>query len=126
MRTTDWLVGDVKVKGNLGCNDHGMADLEDPKDEEGDKQGLHSLRYFDVAVSEPSPGVPQFVSLGYVDGNLISRYDSETGKAVPGADWMAANLDQQYWDSQTQIAQTNQQVDHGNLDTLRSRYNQSG
>ncbi|XP_074423859.1 class I histocompatibility antigen, F10 alpha chain-like isoform X2 [Larus michahellis] len=88
--------------------------------------GPHSLRYFHVAVSEPSPGVPQFVSVGYVDGNVISRYDSETGRVVPRADWMAANLDQAYWDSQTQIGQSNQQVYRVSLEALRSRYNQSG
>ncbi|NXJ01239.1 HA1F protein, partial [Psophia crepitans] len=60
-----------------------------------------SLRYFHIWVSEPSPGVPQYVSVGYVDGNLISRYDSETRRMVPRADWMAANLDQQYWDEET-------------------------
>ncbi|XP_074875409.1 class I histocompatibility antigen, F10 alpha chain-like isoform X1 [Buteo buteo] len=87
---------------------------------------LHSLRYFHVAVSEPSPGVPQFVSMGYVDGNLISRYDSETGRTVPRADWMVDNLDQQHWDGETQIGQRNQQVYRINLDTLRDRYNQSG
>ncbi|GAB0201615.1 class I histocompatibility antigen, F10 alpha chain-like [Grus japonensis] len=87
---------------------------------------LHSLRYFHIGVSEPSPGVPQFVSVGYVDGNLIARYDSETGRAVPGADWMRDNLDQRYWDGQTQIGQNNQQVNRVNLDTLRDRYNQSG
>ncbi|KAM6364669.1 class I histocompatibility antigen, F10 alpha chain-like [Pluvialis apricaria] len=88
--------------------------------------GLHSLRYFHVAVSEPSPGVPHFVAVGYVDGNLIARYDSETRRTVPGADWMAANLDQQYWDRETQTEQSNQQVDRVNLDTARSRYNESG
>ncbi|NXG57741.1 HA1F protein, partial [Hemiprocne comata] len=77
-----------------------------------------SLRYFEVAVSEPSPGVPEFVSVEYVDGILTSRYDSETKRTVPRADWMAANLDQQYWERQTRIAQSNQQVDRGNLDTL--------
>ncbi|NXU26910.1 HA1F protein, partial [Thalassarche chlororhynchos] len=77
-----------------------------------------SLRYFDVAVSEPSPGVPQFVSVGYVDGNPISRYDSEMGRTVPGADWMAANVDQQYWDRDTQISKGNQQLNRVNLDTL--------
>uniref|UniRef100_A0A8C3KIC8 Ig-like domain-containing protein n=1 Tax=Calidris pygmaea TaxID=425635 RepID=A0A8C3KIC8_9CHAR len=86
----------------------------------------HSLRYFYTAVSEPSPGVPWFLIEGYVDGNLILRYDSETGRMVPRADWMVANLDQQYWDTQTQIAQRNQQVDHVNLEILRGRYNQSG
>ncbi|NWQ86985.1 HA1F protein, partial [Burhinus bistriatus] len=77
-----------------------------------------SLRYFSVAVSEPSPGVPQFVTVGYVDGNVIAHYDSETGRTVPGADWMAVNLDEQYWDSQTQIAHNNQEVNRVNLDTV--------
>ncbi|KAF1507775.1 hypothetical protein FQV17_0011457, partial [Megadyptes antipodes antipodes] len=77
-----------------------------------------SLRYFFVGVSEPSPGVPQFVVVGDVDGNVISRYDSETGRTVPGADWMADNLGQQYWDRETQNlqhAQQNSQVDLGTL-----------
>ncbi|XP_063174827.1 class I histocompatibility antigen, F10 alpha chain-like isoform X1 [Chroicocephalus ridibundus] len=88
--------------------------------------GPHSLRYFYTAMSEPSPGVPQYMIVGYVDGNVILRYDSETGRAVPGADWMAANLDQAYWDRQTQIGQRNEQVDHVNLEILGVRYNQSG
>ncbi|KAM6236980.1 class I histocompatibility antigen, F10 alpha chain-like [Porphyrio hochstetteri] len=86
----------------------------------------HSLHYFQIAVSEPSPGVPEFVSMGYVDGNLISRYDSEKGRTVPRSDWMAANLDQQHWDRETQIGQNNQEVNRVGLDTLQSRYNQSG
>ncbi|KAM6228110.1 class I histocompatibility antigen, F10 alpha chain-like [Porphyrio hochstetteri] len=87
---------------------------------------LHSLRYFHIGVSEPSPGVPQYVSVGYVDGNLISHYDSEKGRTVPQADWMAANLDQQHWDRETQIGQNNQEVSRVGLDTLQSCYNQSG
>ncbi|NWQ84930.1 HA1F protein, partial [Columbina picui] len=77
-----------------------------------------SLRYFHIAVSEPSPGLPEFVALGYVDGNLISRYDSDTGTAVPRADWMAANLDEQYWDTETQIGRGNQQMYRVSLETI--------
>ncbi|NWZ60396.1 HMR1 protein, partial [Haliaeetus albicilla] len=77
-----------------------------------------SLRYFDVAVSDPSLGVPQFMEVGYVDRNHITLYNSETGRMVPGADWMADNLDQQYWDIETQRVQRNQQVYRINLDTL--------
>ncbi|NXN75944.1 HA1F protein, partial [Himantopus himantopus] len=77
-----------------------------------------SLRYLYTAVSEPSPGVPHFVVVGYLDGNLILRYDSETRRTVPRADWMAANLDQQYWDTQTQKLQSHQQVARVDLDTV--------
>ncbi|NXL54872.1 HA1F protein, partial [Podilymbus podiceps] len=56
--------------------------------------------------------------VGYVDGNLISRYDSKMKRAVPKTDWMAANLDQQYWDGQTRIGQSNEQIVRMNIDTL--------
>ncbi|KAM6038823.1 class I histocompatibility antigen, F10 alpha chain-like isoform 2-T2 [Theristicus caerulescens] len=88
--------------------------------------GLHSLRFFDVAVSEPSPGLPQYVSVAYVDGNPIARYGSETGKVEPRAAWMVANVDPQYWDRNTRIVQRSQQVYRVDLDALRARYNQSG
>ncbi|XP_074786749.1 class I histocompatibility antigen, F10 alpha chain-like [Athene noctua] len=88
--------------------------------------GPHSLRYFDVAVSEPSPGVPEFVSVAYLDGNLISRYDSETGRAVPRAGWMEKTLHGDHWDTQTERGMTNQQYHHVNMDRVRGRYNQSG
>uniref|UniRef100_A0A8C3KT09 MHC class I-like antigen recognition-like domain-containing protein n=1 Tax=Calidris pygmaea TaxID=425635 RepID=A0A8C3KT09_9CHAR len=88
--------------------------------------GPHSLLYFNVAVSEPSPGVPEFVAVGYVDGNLVSYYDSETGRAVPQVDWLAANLDQQYWERRTHIGKTNQQLFRVNLERLRGLYNKSG
>ncbi|XP_074990709.1 class I histocompatibility antigen, F10 alpha chain-like [Calonectris borealis] len=92
----------------------------------GAASGLHTLRYFQFAVSEPSPGVPQFVETGYVDGIPISRYDSETGRMEPRADWMAANVDPQYWDRNTQRAKRNQQIDRVSLDIVQRRYNQSG
>ncbi|KAF1592591.1 UNVERIFIED_CONTAM: hypothetical protein FQV15_0018623, partial [Eudyptes pachyrhynchus] len=77
-----------------------------------------SLRYFYFGVSEPSPGVPQFVAIGEVDGNVISRYDSETRRTVPGADWMAEKLGQQYWDRETQTLQHHQQINQVDLGTL--------
>ncbi|CAM9137830.1 unnamed protein product [Bubo scandiacus] len=88
--------------------------------------GPRSLRYFAVAVSEPSPGVPEYMFVGYVDGNLIARYDSDTGRAVPRADWMEKNLDREYWDSETQTGQSNQQIYRVSLDRVRGHYNQSG
>nr|AWY93808.1 MHC class I antigen [Anas platyrhynchos] len=85
----------------------------------------HSLRYFDTGVSDPSPGVPRFVSVGYVDGHLIDHYDSETQRTEPRADWFAANTDQQYWDRQTEISRGAEQIFRLDLETLRERYNQS-
>ncbi|NXF00125.1 HMR1 protein, partial [Menura novaehollandiae] len=59
---------------------------------------LHSLRYLQVAVSEPSPGVPQFVSMEYLDGIPFDRYDSKQGRTEPQMLWMAAVVELGYWD----------------------------
>nr|BAD23970.1 MHC class I antigen [Anas platyrhynchos] len=85
----------------------------------------HSLRYFYTAVSDPSPGVPQFVGVGYVDGEVFVRYDSETQRMKSRADWIAANTDQQYWDTETETLQSSEQIYRLNLETLWGRYNQS-
>ncbi|XP_010131540.1 PREDICTED: class I histocompatibility antigen, F10 alpha chain-like, partial [Buceros rhinoceros silvestris] len=88
--------------------------------------GLHSLRYFRVVVSESSPGMPHFVAVGYVDGNPITRYDSETRRLVSQVDWMKEAVEPQYWDTLAQIEQKKQHVNLRDLDNLRHRYNQSG
>ncbi|NWI35070.1 HA1F protein, partial [Sula dactylatra] len=77
-----------------------------------------SLRYFTIAVSEPSPGVPQFMSVGYVDQNPFVHYDSKRRKMEPRARWMAAKVDQQYWARETQKSQTGQESYSLNLDIL--------
>ncbi|XP_014118460.1 PREDICTED: class I histocompatibility antigen, F10 alpha chain-like isoform X2 [Pseudopodoces humilis] len=79
-----------------------------------------------TSVSEPSPGVPQFMSLGFVDGIPFTRYDSEWGWKVPLTQWMEWGAELGYWERQTQIAVRNQHIVARNLETLRHRYNQSG
>ncbi|XP_050181778.1 class I histocompatibility antigen, F10 alpha chain-like isoform X2 [Myiozetetes cayanensis] len=92
----------------------------------GQPKVLHSLRYLHVAVTEPSPGIPQFMALGYVDGIPISRYDSERRRTEPLTPWMAAELEPEYWDGQTQIGERNRIVAANNLEVGRNRYNWSG
>ncbi|XP_074932539.1 class I histocompatibility antigen, F10 alpha chain-like isoform X2 [Phalacrocorax aristotelis] len=92
----------------------------------GAASGLHSLRYFFLAVSEPSPGVPQFTIVEYMDQNPFAHYDSEMGHVEPKAHWMAANMDEQFWESRTKTAQRYEQMDYMNLGRMLRRYNQSG
>ncbi|XP_053858186.1 class I histocompatibility antigen, F10 alpha chain-like isoform X2 [Vidua macroura] len=87
---------------------------------------LHSLHYLQVAVSEPSPGVPEFMEMGFVDGIPFMRYNSERGRAESLTQWIKDGAEPGYWDSVTQIAMRNQHVNARNLETLRERYNQSG
>ncbi|XP_032532992.1 class I histocompatibility antigen, F10 alpha chain-like isoform X2 [Chiroxiphia lanceolata] len=92
----------------------------------GQPEVLHSLRYLHVGVTEPSPGIPQYMALGYVDGIPFTRYDSERGRVEPQTPWMAAGAEPGYWDGQTQINEENQLVAAHNLGVGRDRYNWSG
>uniref|UniRef100_A0A8B9STX8 Ig-like domain-containing protein n=1 Tax=Anas platyrhynchos TaxID=8839 RepID=A0A8B9STX8_ANAPL len=85
----------------------------------------HSLRYFYTGLSDPSPGVPQFMAVGSVDREVFVRYDSETRRTNAMMNWRAAIDDQQYWEANTQNFQNAEQIFRMNLDTLRERYNQS-
>ncbi|NXS64462.1 HMR1 protein, partial [Brachypteracias leptosomus] len=69
-------------------------------------------------VSEPSLGVPQYVSVLYMDGVPIARYKEETRRAEPLVDWMAANMEQGFWDEQSQIVQNHEQVYRVDLNRL--------
>ncbi|XP_059727601.1 class I histocompatibility antigen, F10 alpha chain-like isoform X1 [Haemorhous mexicanus] len=86
---------------------------------------LHSLHYLTVAVSEPSPGIPQYMDIGFVDGIPFTRYDSERGRKVPLTQWMKDGAEPGYWERETQSSVKNQHTDARNLETLRERYNQS-
>ncbi|XP_038226865.1 H-2 class I histocompatibility antigen, Q9 alpha chain-like isoform X2 [Dermochelys coriacea] len=88
--------------------------------------GPHSLRYFYTGVSQRGSGVPAFSTVGYVDGQLFVDYDSETGRAEPGAAWAKRRLDPQYWERETQISRGEEPWFRESLETLRGRYNQSG
>uniref|UniRef100_A0A8C3YIK7 Ig-like domain-containing protein n=1 Tax=Catagonus wagneri TaxID=51154 RepID=A0A8C3YIK7_9CETA len=71
----------------------------------GTRGWTHSLRYHYLALSEPGPGLPPFLAVGYVDDQLFIRYDSRTGKAEPQAPWTAP-LDAQYWEKETEKQRT--------------------
>ncbi|KAM5301219.1 H-2 class I histocompatibility antigen, Q10 alpha chain-like isoform 1-T1 [Glossophaga mutica] len=103
-----------------------MAELANLKSENKPwPGGTHSLRYHYLTLSEPGPGLPQFLAVGYVDDQPFIRYDSRAGRAEPQAPWMAS-MDTQYWETETQKHRTWAEVQQVNLWTVMSYYNQSG
>ncbi|KAL6039301.1 hypothetical protein STEG23_011214 [Scotinomys teguina] len=86
----------------------------------------HSLRYFRLAVSDPGPGVPEFLSVGYVDSHPITTYDSVTRQKEPRAPWMAENLAPDHWERYTQLLKSWQQTFTVELKRLQRHYNHSG
>ncbi|XP_034277950.1 H-2 class I histocompatibility antigen, Q9 alpha chain-like [Pantherophis guttatus] len=87
----------------------------------------HSLKYFITAISEPTQGLPHFVSMGFVDDQLFSSYDSNSQREKPRVPWMekVGKENPQYWDTQTQILHGQEEPFRESLENLRSRYNQS-
>ncbi|XP_070593206.1 class I histocompatibility antigen, F10 alpha chain-like [Erythrolamprus reginae] len=92
-----------------------------------DGASSHSMKYFFTSISEPSQGQPHFVEMGFVDSQVFVHYDSHSRRMKPRVSWMekVGKGDPQYWDSQTQSARASEETFRGNLEILRSRYNQS-
>ncbi|POI20982.1 hypothetical protein CIB84_015271 [Bambusicola thoracicus] len=87
--------------------------------------GSHSLRYFMTAMTDPGPGMPQFVIVGYVDGELFGKYDSKS-RWVHRIVEMLPQEDREHWDAQTQKARGGELKFSKGLDWLQVRFNRSG
>ncbi|XP_012986808.2 major histocompatibility complex class I-related gene protein [Esox lucius] len=85
----------------------------------------HSLHYVYTATSG-IPDFPEFVTVGLVNREPISYYDSIIRTETPRQDWMANNEGSDYWESQTQISNGTEQTFKANIDILKQRFNQTG
>ncbi|XP_060094442.1 class I histocompatibility antigen, F10 alpha chain-like [Heteronotia binoei] len=86
----------------------------------------HFVRYFYMALSEPGPGLPQFIAGGYLDDQPINRYDSISRRNVPQTSWMEKLEDYAagYWKEQSWKLQGNELMFRESLVRLRDRFNQ--
>ncbi|XP_070593234.1 patr class I histocompatibility antigen, B-1 alpha chain-like [Erythrolamprus reginae] len=117
---------DPKERGRYRC--HVEHDgLQDPLDLELKGASSHSLKYFYTTISEPSQGLPHFVLVGFVDGQVFVHYDSNSRRLEPRVSWMekVGKEDPQYWDRETYRLRGNEELARDRLESLRSRYNQS-
>uniref|UniRef100_A0A8C5JTT3 MHC class I-like antigen recognition-like domain-containing protein n=1 Tax=Junco hyemalis TaxID=40217 RepID=A0A8C5JTT3_JUNHY len=87
---------------------------------------LHSLHYLKAAVSEPSPGIPQYMITGFMDGIPFVRYDNERGRLEPLVQWIKDGAEPGYWEVGTWRGMRSQRETVRDLGTLQERYNQSG
>ncbi|XP_030873235.1 RT1 class I histocompatibility antigen, AA alpha chain-like isoform X2 [Leptonychotes weddellii] len=102
-----------------------MAELADLKLENKPwPGGTHSLHYHYLALSEPGPGLPQFLAIGYVDNQPFIHYDSRVDRAKPQAPWMAT-VGAQYWETETQKQRAWAKVQQVETWTVMGYHNQS-
>lgn len=87
--------------------------------------GSHSLRYFLTGMTDPGPGMPQFVAVGYVDDKIFGKYDSKSRWVHPIVE-MLPQEDQEHWVAQTQMAREGELEFSEGLHRLQVRYNRSG
>ncbi|XP_069024878.1 major histocompatibility complex class I-related gene protein-like isoform X2 [Embiotoca jacksoni] len=85
----------------------------------------HSLQYFYTA-SSGIPDFPEFLTVGIVDGQPISYYDSVIKQEIPKQGWMAETEGPEYWERQTQRSIGDQQTFKGNIEIAKQRFNQTG
>ncbi|XP_014032820.2 major histocompatibility complex class I-related gene protein isoform X1 [Salmo salar] len=86
---------------------------------------MHSLRYVYTATSG-MPDFPEFVTVGLVNGEPISYYDSIIRRETPRQDWMKEAVDPDYWNRNTQTSIGDEQTFKANIDVAKQRFNQTG
>uniref|UniRef100_A0A8C5FXK8 Major histocompatibility complex class I-related gene protein-like n=1 Tax=Gadus morhua TaxID=8049 RepID=A0A8C5FXK8_GADMO len=88
---------------------------------------IHSLQVFQTASSGLST-FPEYVMVSMVDEVQIEYYDSNTQRIITKQDWADQDYreDPDSLERDTENRKDNQQVDKGNIGTLKKRFNQTG
>ncbi|XP_060740000.1 BOLA class I histocompatibility antigen, alpha chain BL3-7-like isoform X2 [Tachysurus vachellii] len=86
----------------------------------------HSLQYFYTAVT-PGINFPEFSTVGQVDGQQFSYYDSNIRRKIPKTEWIQKVTadDPDYWNRNTQRCQVDQKNFKVNVATGMQRFNQT-
>ncbi|KAL7839187.1 hypothetical protein SRHO_G00258450 [Serrasalmus rhombeus] len=85
----------------------------------------HSLRYLHTTVT-PGLHFPEFISVGLVDGEPFDYYNSNIRKKIPKTEWIKKNVDEDYWNDETQTSQYHQENFRHDVINLMKRFNQTG
>ncbi|XP_018413603.1 PREDICTED: major histocompatibility complex class I-related gene protein-like [Nanorana parkeri] len=85
----------------------------------------HSLRYYRTGVSSPGSGLPAYSSIGYVDDQQITNYNSDTRQNLPKTEWMK-KMKSEYWERETKYYQKAELACKDNLESLTKRFTKTG
>ncbi|KAM9447092.1 class I histocompatibility antigen, F10 alpha chain-like [Clarias gariepinus] len=86
----------------------------------------HTLQYVNTAVT-PGINFPEFTSVGQVDGQEFVYYDSKISKVIARTEWIqkVTDDDPQYWNRNTQILQSLQEIFKVDMAIAMQRFNQT-
>nr|UVJ66141.1 MHC class I antigen [Anguilla japonica] len=84
----------------------------------------HTLKYFYTGVTA-GIDFPEFITVGLVDDEPFTYYDSNIGRETPKTEWIKENEGADYWDRQTQISLGTQQTFKAGVGILMQRFNQT-
>ncbi|XP_064204997.1 uncharacterized protein LOC135262093 isoform X4 [Anguilla rostrata] len=87
-------------------------------------QASHSLKYFYTGVTA-GIDFPEYTSVGMVDDEQFTYYDSNMRRTIPKTEWIKENVGADYWDEMSQIGMGHQQSFKTNIGILMQRFNQT-
>ncbi|XP_061109995.1 major histocompatibility complex class I-related gene protein-like isoform X7 [Conger conger] len=82
----------------------------------------HSLKYFYTAVTA-GIDFPEFTTVGLVDDEPFTYYDSIIRRETPKTDWIKKNVGADYWDKNSNASLSAQQTFKDNIKILMERFN---
>ncbi|KAJ8267381.1 hypothetical protein COCON_G00125530 [Conger conger] len=84
----------------------------------------HSLKYFYTAVTA-GIDFPEFTTVGLVDDEPFTYYDSVIRRETPKTEWIKKNVGEDYWDKNSNASLSAQQSFKNNIGILMQRFNQT-
>ncbi|XP_061109996.1 major histocompatibility complex class I-related gene protein-like [Conger conger] len=84
----------------------------------------HSLKYFYTAVTA-GIDFPEFTTVGLVDDEPFTYYDSIIRRETPKTEWIKKNVGEDYWDKNSVASLSAQQSFKNNIGILMQHFNQT-
>ncbi|KAJ8267377.1 hypothetical protein COCON_G00125490, partial [Conger conger] len=81
----------------------------------------HSLKYLYTAVTA-GIDFPEFTTVGLVDDEPFTYYDSNIRREIPKTEWIKKNVEEDYWDKNSDISIRAQQTFKANIGILMERF----
>ncbi|XP_072494513.1 BOLA class I histocompatibility antigen, alpha chain BL3-7-like [Notamacropus eugenii] len=87
--------------------------------------GSHSLKYFYIVMSGPGLAKPRFITVTYVDDQLILSFDSDRDSESQSTEPRTPWIEHDYWEREIRVSREQKQVYRMCLQKVSAYYNHS-